>query len=154
MLDVYCICDAKRRDKIYDVWCRILLCGGFLCHVGKHLNAIFLSYKCNFCIFEWCFSVFLSSMMSLSFFHFLLHKKTFSPVFLTVTYVTSFLSFEKTRSLFLFKINFLRRHCLKSIFLYEHWYCYFYIFFVIIGMTVFFVFALYFFQSYEKHNRF
>ena len=71
-----------------------------------------------------------------------------------VTYVTFFRLLRKHVLIFCSKLISWEEIILNWYFFGEHWYRYFYIFFIIRGMTGFYCFALYFFHSYEKHNCF
>ncbi len=76
--------------------------------------------------------------------------KLLSRFCLMVNYVTVFRLLRKHVLFFCSKLISWEEIILNWYFFGEHWYRYFYIFFIIRGMTGFYCFALYFFHSYEK----
>ena len=148
MLDIYWICDIKRKDKIQDVWCQIFLCGGFLCHVGKHLNTIFLSYKCNFCILNGLLRCF-DHLGCLSLFVIFFCIRKLLVLFLfNGNLCNLFSSFEKTCSLFCSKLISWEEIIRALVWLLLY-------FFHRQGNDRFLLFSCFtFFHSYEKHNCF
>jgi hypothetical protein len=78
MFTEFVISRERTRYRMFDV--RSFYVADFCAMLGNILMQFF--WVTNVILhFEWSFTVLWSSRMSLSFCHFLLHKKTFSPVF-------------------------------------------------------------------------